>query len=68
MNIVMSLFGSIPVRGVKAKNAIHCVVQMLKESQELHIIISPEGTRKKSYPLEHRFLSYGIKSGCPYCC
>ena len=47
MNIVMKWYGSIPVRGVKDKNAIYCVAQMLEESQELHIIISPEGTRKK---------------------
>jgi 1-acyl-sn-glycerol-3-phosphate acyltransferase len=47
MNIVMELYGSIPVRGVKDKNAIYCVGHMLEESNDLHIILSPEGTRKK---------------------
>ncbi|MDO9155084.1 MAG: 1-acyl-sn-glycerol-3-phosphate acyltransferase [Paludibacter sp.] len=47
MNIVMELYGSIPVRGVKDKNAIYCVGHMLEEPQDLHIILSPEGTIKK---------------------
>jgi len=47
MNIAMKWFGSIPVRGVKNSNAIYSVAQMLEQSDEMHIIISPEGTRKK---------------------
>ncbi|MHB9142364.1 MAG: 1-acyl-sn-glycerol-3-phosphate acyltransferase [Paludibacter sp.] len=47
MNIVMEFYDFIPVRGVKDKNAIYYVGHMLEESQDLHIILSPEGTRKK---------------------
>ena len=47
MNIAMKWFGSIPVRGVKNNNAIYSVAQMLEQSDEMHIIISPEGTRQK---------------------
>ena len=44
MNIVMKLYGSIPIRGVKGKNAIRQVVTMLNNAHSLHVILSPEGT------------------------
>ncbi|HNW71933.1 MAG TPA: 1-acyl-sn-glycerol-3-phosphate acyltransferase [Candidatus Paceibacterota bacterium] len=47
MNIAMNLFGSIPVRGINNKNAIYKVVEILNHSKEMHIVISPEGTRAK---------------------
>ncbi len=47
MNIVMKKFGSIPVRGVKDKNAIYQVVDLLNNTDELHVVISPEGWIKK---------------------
>ena len=47
MNLVMKKFGSIPVRGVKGQNAIFKVTEMMKETDELHIIISPEGWIRK---------------------
>lgn len=43
MNLIMRKFGSIPVRGVKGVNAIYQVVKLLNESDECHIVVSPEG-------------------------
>jgi len=52
LNILMKWYGSIPVRSEKREqcggnNAIYQVVKMLEETQSLHIILSPEGTRAK---------------------
>jgi 1-acyl-sn-glycerol-3-phosphate acyltransferase len=47
MNLIMRKLGSIPVRGVKGKNAIFEVAEMLNNSDELHIVVSPEGWIKK---------------------
>lgn len=47
MNIIIKLFKSIPVRGVKNSNAIYQVVDLLNNAKELHIVVSPEGTRSK---------------------
>jgi len=44
MNIVMKKFGSMAVRGVKDENAIYRVVKILNENDELHVVISPEGS------------------------
>lgn len=43
MNLIMRALGSIPVRGVKGQNAIYQVVEMLDNSEELHVVVSPEG-------------------------
>ena len=47
MNLVMKKLGSIPVRGVKGKNAIFQVVELLNNSEEMHIVVSPEGWIKR---------------------
>jgi 1-acyl-sn-glycerol-3-phosphate acyltransferase len=44
MNIVMRKFGSMAVRGVKDENAIYKVVRILNNNDELHVVISPEGS------------------------
>ena len=44
MNIIMKKFGSMAVRGVKDKNAIYQVVEILNNTDELHVVISPEGS------------------------
>lgn len=43
MNLVMKRFGAIPVRGVKGVNAIYQVVDILQQTEEMHIVVSPEG-------------------------
>ena len=47
MSILMKKFGSMAVRGVKDKNAIFQVTEILNNSDELHVVISPEGRIKK---------------------
>jgi 1-acyl-sn-glycerol-3-phosphate acyltransferase len=44
MNILMRLYGSIPVRGIKDKNSIFIVADLLKHTKSMHAVISPEGT------------------------
>ncbi len=65
MNIAMKWFGSIPVRGVKNNNAIYSVAQMLEQSDEMHIIISPEGTRKKVIKWNKGFYYIAEKAKVP---
>jgi len=47
MSIVMKKFGSMAVRGVKDKNAIFQVTEILNNTDELHVVISPEGRIKR---------------------
>ncbi|NLA25458.1 MAG: glycerol acyltransferase [Bacteroidales bacterium] len=47
MNIVMRLFGSIPVDSLKYGNTIYEISHLIEVNKSLHIILSPEGTRKK---------------------
>jgi 1-acyl-sn-glycerol-3-phosphate acyltransferase len=47
MNIVMRLYGSIPVGSVKYGNTIYEASHLIEVNKSLHIILSPEGTRKK---------------------
>lgn len=43
MSLIMRALGAVPVRGVKGKNAIYHVVDMMNKADELHAVISPEG-------------------------
>ena len=65
MDIVMKKFGSIPVRGVKGKNAIYHAVDLLNNSDELHIIISPEGWIKKVTKWNRGFYRMATKANVP---
>jgi 1-acyl-sn-glycerol-3-phosphate acyltransferase len=65
MNFVMKLYGSIPIRSVKGNNAIYQVVKMLEESQSLHIILSPEGTRTKVTKWNRGFYYMAWKAKVP---
>jgi len=65
MNLVMKKFGSIPVRGVKGKNAIYQVVDMLNTSDELHLVISPEGWIKKVEKWNKGFYYMALKAKVP---
>lgn len=65
MNILMKMFGSIPVRGVKNKNAVFHIAKMLRDSDELHIIISPEGTRAKVLKWNYGFYYMAAKANVP---
>ena len=65
MNLVMKKFGSIAVRGVVGKNAIYQVVDLLNNSDELHIVLSPEGTIKKATKWNKGFYFMALKADVP---
>ena len=65
LNLVMKKFGSIAVRGVKDKNAIYQVAELLNNSDELHIVISPEGWIKKVSEWNKGFYYMALKAQVP---
>jgi len=65
MNLVMRKLGSIPVRGVKGKNAIFQVTEMLNNADELHIVVSPEGWIKKVTKWNKGFFYMAQKANVP---
>jgi len=65
MNIGMKLYGSIPVRNVNKNNAIYRVVKLFKNSDDLHIILSPEGTRSKVKKWDKGFYYMALKANVP---
>ena len=65
MNILMKWYGSIPVGGVNNKNTIYRVTQMFDKAKELHIIVSPEGTRKKVVQWNKGFYYMALKANVP---
>ena len=65
MNILMKKFGSIAVRGVKNKNAIYQVVDLLDNTDELHIVISPEGWIKRITKWNKGFYYMASKAKVP---
>lgn len=65
MNLIMKKFGSIPVRGVKDKNAIYQVVDLLSSTDELHIVISPEGWIKRMPKWNKGFYYMASKAQVP---
>jgi len=65
MNLVMKKFGSIPVRGVKGKNAIYQAVDLLNNADELHIVVSPEGRIKKITKWNKGFYYMAQKANVP---
>ncbi len=65
MSIVMKKFGSIAVRGVKGKNAIYQVVDILNDTDEMHIVMSPEGSIKKVERWNKGFYYMALKSNVP---
>ena len=65
MNIIMRRFGSIAVRGVRGENAIYQVIDMLKNTDELHIIMSPEGNVNKVDKWNKGFYYMALKSNVP---
>jgi len=65
MNLLMKKFGSIAVRGVKNQNAIYQVAEMLNNSDELHIVISPEGWIKKVSDWNKGFYYMAVKAQVP---
>lgn len=65
MNLIMKKFGSIAVRGVKDKNAIFQVVDLLNKADELHIVVSPEGWIKRVTQWNKGFYYMAVKANVP---
>lgn len=65
MNLVMRKFGSIPVRGVKGQNAIYQVVELFKNTESLHIVVSPEGWIKPVKKWNKGFYYMAVKANVP---
>jgi len=65
MNLLMKKFGSMPVRGVKNKNAIFQVVDLFENTNELHVVISPEGWIKKVSNWNKGFYYMALKAKVP---
>ncbi len=65
MNLIMKKFGSIAVRGVKDKNAIFQVVDLLNKADELHIVVSPEGWIKLVKHWNKGFYYMAVKANVP---
>jgi len=65
MNLVMKKFGSIAVRGVKGKNAIFQVAEMLHNTDNLHVVISPEGWIKPMLKWNKGFFYMAKKANVP---
>jgi len=65
MNLIMKKLGSIPVRGVKGKDAIYQVVDLLKDADELHIVVSPEGWIKRIPDWNKGFYHMAKKANVP---
>ena len=43
MNLIMRCIGAMPIRGIKGQNSILTVAGMLREAENLHVVICPEG-------------------------
>lgn len=65
MNIIMKWFGSMAVRGVKGENAIFKVVEILNNTDELHVVISPEGWITKQTKWNKGFYLMAKKAKVP---
>ncbi len=65
MNLIMRKLGSIPVRGVVGQNAIYHVVDLLDDEDELHIVVSPEGSIKKKTKWNKGFFYMAQKAQVP---
>lgn len=65
MNIFLKWYSAIPVQGVKGKNAIFEAVDILKEQESVHLIISPEGAMAKRKKWNRGFLYMAQKAQVP---
>jgi len=65
MNIVMHLFGAIPVGGVKGHNAIHDATEILSHTENMHLVICPEGQLAPTDHWNPGFYYIAIKANVP---
>lgn len=65
LNIILKWYGGIPVKGVKGKNAIFQATEILKNNENVHIAINPEGGHPKSTKWNRGFLYIAQKANVP---
>lgn len=64
INIAMNLFGAIPAQSTN-RNTLYQVTKMFNNSEELHIVLSPEGTRAKVTHWNKGFFYMASKANVP---
>jgi len=64
MNIILKWYGSVSVQKGH-KNTINQIVDIINTSQSTHIVLSPEGTRKKAIKWNKGFYYMALKSKVP---
>lgn len=65
MNIIMYLFGAVPVGGVKNRNAIHDACNLLHNANGLHVVICPEGRFARTERWNSGFYYMAFKADVP---
>ncbi|MBQ7181680.1 MAG: 1-acyl-sn-glycerol-3-phosphate acyltransferase [Bacteroidaceae bacterium] len=65
MVIVMRLLGAIPIGGVKGHNAIHDAVTILESSEQMHLVICPEGQLAPTDRWNPGFYYMAVKAHVP---
>jgi 1-acyl-sn-glycerol-3-phosphate acyltransferase len=65
MSIVMHFLGAIPVGGVKGHNAIHDAVNLLEASDDMHLVICPEGQLAPTDRWNPGFYYMALKANVP---
>lgn len=65
LTLVMKLYGAIPSGGYKNKSTVFSIAKMLEESKELHVVLSPEGTRNKVTRWNKGFYYMAKKANVP---
>jgi 1-acyl-sn-glycerol-3-phosphate acyltransferase len=60
-------WGGIPVERSKKSNLVAQVVEQYKQRERMHLVISPEGTRKKVDKLKTGFYHIALGAGVPIC-
>ena len=65
MNLIMKKYGSIKLGGNDNKNAIYQVADIISRTDEIHIVMSPEGTRSKVSRWQKGFYYMAEKAKVP---
>ena len=64
-SVILRLFGCVPVGGVKGYNAINEVSKMLRQADNLHIVVCPEGGFAPTRRWNPGFYYMAVKANVP---
>lgn len=65
MNIIMKKYGGIKLGGNDNTNAVYQVAKIIEENPEMHLVMSPEGTRSKVFRWKKGFVYMAQKANVP---